>query len=361
MDMKSIILLIFKLLMIGLFLGPFFSPAHALDELFDLYDSPQGLAMGNAFSADATGYAANYYNPAGLAKGSLKNWEITIVGADGMLSTGGIANFAGAQSFAVHRINNDIQKKGGGYFYQRANLVAGIQRKGFGFSILGTSELAEKSDGFSTDFKHTQDLIPTFGGALNLAGNLLKIGVSVKGILRREVKGTYFHEELATAELIDAQFKEGVAIGTDLGMLLTLPHLYLPTLALVCHDLLNTEFLAPSRIFTDNGLGRPGSIPRSLNAAVSLHRDFLATFSFEFKHIERTDLPWQKRTHFGTQIELGRSWYFWGGMNQLYPTGGIGLRVKGGNIEIGSYAVDIGPGDVRAVDRRISMRYTIGF
>jgi hypothetical protein len=39
----------------------------------------------------------------------------------------------------------------------------------------------------------------------------------------------------------------------------------------------------------------------------------------------------------------------------------MALRVKGGNLELGTYAEDIGYGTAVQSDRRIFFRYTIGF
>jgi hypothetical protein len=85
------------------------------------------------------------------------------------------------------------------------------------------------------------------------------------------------------------------------------------------------------------------------------------TVAFEFKNIELIDTIWQKRIHAGIQIENDRNLYFWLGANQLYPTFGLGWRVKGGDLEVGSYAQDIGAGETRKADRRVFLRYTIDF
>lgn len=364
MDMKSIILLIFKLLMLGLFLGPFFSRAHALDELFHVYDSPQGLAMGNAYTADATGYAANYYNPAGLAKGTLTKWEVTFLAAEGSLSLTGIGKVLGAQSFGVHRVLNKIRGEGG-YFYERGNLLASVQKRGFGFAILGSSELAESSNGDQLDIRFTRDVVPTFGAGFNLAGNLIKIGAVGKLIARQQVKGTYLHEELATPEQIDAQFKQGLAFGADIGFHLTLPNAWLPSLGFVWKDIFGTRFVRDSMVFATNENGRPDNIDQSFNIGVSVHphlsNSVYATFAAEVKHLELREMSYLKRLHLGAQLEINRSFYLWAGLNQFYPTGGMGLRVKGGNLDVGIYTVDVGEGDERASNMRTAIRYTIGF
>ncbi|MFM8313749.1 MAG: hypothetical protein ACKOA8_05635, partial [Deltaproteobacteria bacterium] len=86
-----------------------------------------------------------------------------------------------------------------------------------------------------------------------------------------------------------------------------------------------------------------------------------STIAFEYKHFELTQLPFRKHLHIGFQIEHVKEIYFWAGVYQLYPTFGLGWRVKGGNFELTSYAAEIGDGDINRADRRLTFRYTIGF
>ena len=72
-------------------------------------------------------------------------------------------------------------------------------------------------------------------------------------------------------------------------------------------------------------------------------------------------MPWQKKFHAGLQLDDERQWYYWLGLNQMYLTLGIGYRVDGGNLEIGSYAADVGAGTDRVSDRRFFFRYTISY
>jgi hypothetical protein len=65
--------------------------------------------------------------------------------------------------------------------------------------------------------------------------------------------------------------------------------------------------------------------------------------------------------HFGLELHNQKSLLFWAGLNQMYFTAGVGLRVKGGNLEIGTYAKEIGTSDGPIEDRRGFFRYTISF
>lgn len=361
----SLFFLLLKIFVLTLFLSPFFSSALALDEVFDLYQAPQGLAMGNAFTADASGYSANYYNPAGLAKVTKKNWEIVPIALEIMPAFSSLFHALALKSAAVAQVAGRMQPRPGSYYYHRGNFVPAVSRRNVGMALLFSQQLAGASDGTNFDMNLTNDLAPTLGGAVNLAGNLLKLGVSGKLIFRQQLKGEIAHTSISTADQVAAQTKEGMAAGADLGLIFTLPNKYLPTLGIAWRDVFGTRFFGPSHIFTNYGNGRPDTIPQSFNAAFSIHPNLShvikSTWAIEYKHIERHDLPLRKKLHFGLQIDTGRIFYLWAGMNQLYWTGGMGLRITGGHLELGSYGVDVGEGTASAENRRMFLRYTIGF
>ena len=61
------------------------------------------------------------------------------------------------------------------------------------------------------------------------------------------------------------------------------------------------------------------------------------------------------------QVENGRHLYLWAGLNQLYFTAGVGYHIAWGDLDLGTYAEDIGIGSTCQQDRRFFLRYTIGF
>ncbi len=361
---RQLCLLVLKLIILTLFLAPLIDSAMAIDEMFEEYNSLQGLAMGNALTADASGYASVYYNPAGLAKASNKEWEIIPIAFDGTLSLGGISRVAGSKSFGLCKLLGDLQSHPGQYAYARGNFMPAVSMRGFSASFLFDTEYAARSDGTSADVTSTQDIGPRVGFGSSFAGNLLKVGVAGKAILRDQLKGTFAHSALGSPDALDALSREGIGFGADLGMILTLPNRLLPTLGVAWRDMFNTHFVA-TNVLNHRASAAPDPVGQSINAATSVHPAlggrWKGTVSLEFKHIERTDLSIRKRFHVGFQADNDGSFYLWAGLNQMYLTAGMGLRVRGGNLEIGTYSQDVGgPGEF-AEDRRFMMRYTVGF
>jgi hypothetical protein len=124
-----------------------------------------------------------------------------------------------------------------------------------------------------------------------------------------------------------------------------------------------TRFTA-AHFLNSSSAGAPDPIPHSFDAAFSFHpivsKGWKGTLSLEFKHFERLDIPFRKHLHLGIEIETTRAFFIWLGVNQLYATGGIGYRTKGGDLEIGTYAQDVGYGSEAKQDRRFLLRYSVG-
>jgi hypothetical protein len=339
------------------------APALALSEFFETYNAPQALAMGNAFTADAVGVNALFYNPAGLAKAEIKGWAVTPVAIDGVFSGGFLSNSMAAKTLWADRLLQNLTP--GTYNYFRGTAMPSFTRRNFGIALIGNYEFAALSDGTTIDMNYHKDFGVVVGGATNLYANMVKIGFSLKALDRSEMVGSYAVSSLPPTDTTSHLMKEGIGFGADMGIMLTLPTSYLPTIGLAWKDMLiGTPFL-PASFFNDTPAGVPQSIAQSFNLAASIHpilwRGARAIFSAEIRHIERMDLPLTKRLHFGFQYVAHKQFFIWAGLSQMCPTGGVGLRLPGGDFEIGSYAQDIGAGTVVTADRRFMIRYTIGF
>lgn len=347
--------------MLGVTLAP--SSAFGLNEIFELYSAPQALAIGNAFTSEAAGYAALFHNPAGLAKAPKKGWEVTPFAFDATTGGAFLQSLMATRATSIERVTQSLTP--GAYTYLRANAVPSFTRRNFGIALLGSYEYAALSDGTSVDIRAGNDVGVVLGGATHLANNIVKIGLGGKAILRNQLLGVFSPAALADATAVSSSMKEGLGLGADLGVMVTAPISYLPTLGIVWKDVLSTRFI-PTRFLNPLSSGTPDPIGQSihvgLSAAPAIGRGKRLSISAEFRHLERSDLPIQKRLHFGLQLAVSKRFFLWAGMNQLLlPTGGMATRMPGGDLEIGTSAVDIGTGSEVLPDRRFFLRYTIGF
>lgn len=347
-----------------------FAPASsvAISELLEVYSAPQALATGNAMTADAHGYLSLYYNPAGLAKMPKRRSELHLIAAEGIFGTGGMSTAWSAASFGIYRMMGALQASPGTYSFLRGALQGSLARRGWGVSWLATHESAAISDGTNVDIDARVDLGVTAGGAVNLASNLVKLGVAGKFLVRNQLKGVFAHSAFSGGDdAIASQMKEGYGIGADAGLVFTLPYKYLPTLGVAWKDIGGTRFQA-AQVMNSLSSGAPETIPQALHAGISfqprLSRNARVRLAAEWRHIERSDLPLRKRLHVGAEfsgIDRAEKLFFWVGLNQLLPTAGFGWRAKGGNLEVGLYSKDVGAGDTLDADLRFLFRYTVSF
>jgi hypothetical protein len=337
--------------------------AYGLNEIFELYSAPQSLAIGNAFTADAAGVASLFHNPAGLAKAVKKGWEITPIAVDASIGGSFLGALVSTRTTSIERITQSLTP--GAYAYLKANAVPSFTRRNFGIALLGSYEYAALSDGTTVDIRAGNDVGVVIGGSTHFANNILKIGLGAKALLRNQLLGSFSPTALSDATAVSSAMKEGIGLGADLGLMATAPISYLPTFGIVWKDILSTRFM-PSRFLNPLASGTPDPIAQSIHLAVSaspaIGKGKRLSISAEFRHLELSDLPLQKRLHFGLQLAVSKRFFLWFGMNQLLlPTGGMATRMPGGDLEIGTNAVDIGAGSVVLPDRRLFMRYTIGF
>jgi len=363
---KHYFFLFLKVYAVILFLSPFIQSAFSLSEIVEPYPSPQGLAMGNALTADALGYQSVFYNPAGVANQLKRKWEVNLIDIQGGIGLGSISRVGTNRSFGPYRMWGDLKRNPGTYQFLNATSLPSFTMRGFSISLIGAYRFAAESNGVSIDTDLSKDAGIAFALGHSLAGNILKVGVTTKALIRNQIKGEFSHDTLAN--LNDSSFatlsKEGWGLGFDLGMLVTLPEKFLPTFGIVWRDMFGT-FFHETNILESKAQGSPDPISQSVNAALSIHPSFgprlKSTIAIEYKHLELSQLQFRKHLHLGIQLEHIKELYFWAGLYQLYPTAGFGYRVKGGNLELCTYAVDVGEGNTNKENRRFNFRYTVSF
>jgi len=335
-------------------------------EIWDAYSSVSCLAKGNACTASVSGFASHFYNPAAVGNLTKKQWEGHLVVAEGHSNSQALHNFWETKSIGPYQLLNRTQNSPGKYHFESLSTFPSLTFRNFSFGILGSSNISALSDGSQLQMDSRQDVIPTLAFSRHFAGNLLRLGVSVKGILRSQLKGSFSHSSLSS--MSENQFgqlvSEGFGGSVDLGLLLTLPNRFLPTLGLSWMNAMDTSF-SPTQLFYPQANSAPEKIPQSyhlgLSVAPKLGRNSQLNLAADFRHIELTHLPFRKKLHLGLELRKSTGWYFWGGLNQMYLTGGVGLRLPGGHIEIGSYSKEIGEGEALVEDRRYFLRYTMSF
>jgi len=337
---------------------------NALDETFQIYTPPEILLMGGGGTAMNSGFGAMFNNPAGIAKPRKSQWEATLFSLDGRGGAAALAHYASIQSFGIYQTNNYLQGQSGQYIASQWSFTPTFLYRGFGITFLGTNHYAGKSDGTNIDVRAGQDVGVVLGFASNFAGNLIKLGMTVKGIQRNILQGTYDHGTVNSESTVNSQMKEGIGVGADFGVMFTLPGYYLPSIGLSWRDATNTRF-SEYKYLNPLSSGAPDAIPQTFNAGFSIQpvliRGLRSIFTIDYRDISRSDITLVKHLHFGLQFETEKQFYFWFGANHLLPTLGLGWKVRGGSLECGLYGEDIGPATSTLMDARMNCRYGVGF
>ncbi len=339
------------------------SRGYSLGEVFNEYNAPQALALGNAWDADSNGYLALYYNPAGLAKYHKKKFEIAPLDATVIGGMAGMGPAWSAQGFGVSQLTNPLLHSPNQYAFYSMALMPSVRIGSFAISFLSSYQSASVSDGSNLETNTFQDEGVTVGKGFNFFHRLLKVGVDARAIDRNQLNGTFAPGVLGASQ-VGSQMQEGLGIGGDVGVMATLPNKFLPTLGFVWHNMGDTSFQS-SHFLNSKSTGTPMMIPQSFNAAFSIHphlgNHWDGTLSVEMQNIEQSSWGLERRMHMGLQLANHHGFYLWLGLNEIYPTGGVALHLPGGALEVGSYAENIAYGPQLLGDRRFMVRYTISF
>lgn len=346
----------------------FSASAFPLGENFTLYESPHALLMGGAITPHSNGLAALFHNPAGLGqayrKDSRTSWTITPIAIDIFSNFAMVGAMYATRNADLADLFASAAQSPGGYHYLRSAFVPSAFHRNFGFAGLAKYEVAVVSDGTNADVRAGHDIAMVTGLSTNLSGNLVKLGVNGKAILRNQLSGTFSHAQLSDPATINSLMKEGLGFGFDGGMLITLPMKYLPTLGISVKDVLGVSFM-PTNYLNPSSTGAPSPIAMSYHVGVSvspsLGKGVRSTFVAEIKNLELVDLDFMRRLHFGMELVTSRSFYVWGGFGAMNASGGFGLRTYGGDLEIGFYGVEVGTAPASVSDTRFVFHYTIGF
>ena len=341
-------------------------PVMALDEFFDSYQSGSCLAQGNACTASVSGYASHFYNPAGFTRFRKKNTELHLVVGEAHINGESAGTLLENKAIGLHHLLSPFQNNPDQYQFFSFSTLPAITFRNFSFAILGNAQVAARSDGSALDIDARQDIIPSLGYSHAFAGNILRLGISVKGVYRNQMKGVFQHSALnsLTETQLNSLFREGMGLRVDTGMLLVLPHRFLPTLGISWMNMFDT-FFQETHYLNPQSPGAPEKVPQSFHAGFSIspkfNREWSSTLSVDYQNIESYYFPWRKHFHLGLEIQSSNVLFFWAGLNQMYFTGGMGARLKGGHLEVGTYAKEIGTVDTYQEDRRYFLRYTISF
>lgn len=336
------------------------------EEVREFYNGSRSLGMGGASIAVVNDETALLTNPAALGK--LRDTYGTIIDPEIDLSNN-MSPMYNAKSFSnpwdLESTKNVTDASRESYYHARANIFPSFVAKNFGVGIYGKYLMDAKmnSAGTEMDTFFQDDLALVLGINFRFFDGRIKIGASGRLISRIEID-----------KLIDptgtmaksAHAAEGAGIGTDLGIILAAPWVWLPTVSAVVRDFGGTKFTAGSglRMTTTE---RPQEVPQDIDVAVALFpihgNHSRSVFTLEYQKIKEASESTDKARyyHAGYEFNYADLLFLRAGMNQKYWTAGVEIASEMTQIQIASYGEDIGAAGASKEDRRYVFKFAFRF
>jgi hypothetical protein len=354
------------------------------------YRSLRALGMGDAFVAVANDYSGLFYNPAALARrdsGQINMYIDFAASAD-------IATFAQDVSDASTKTNKDqavmdvLQSAYGKNFGMNLSLPDGIWvRPGWGFAVIPMDLTANmslhQSLGPSINATVIADTIVAYGWAKDfywIDQGRTSAGFTIKGINRG-----YFNELVAAVDVAanpevvkPTDFSEGMTVDADLGLMFTpemptegffsLFRLAKPTFGAVVRNVFDYGFKNDLNLY--NKVANT-SEPQRLYRRIDLGSrwEYPEVFIFggrgvlDIRDILHPQFSLKKGLHLGFEFDW-RMFSWWRGqyrvgLNQGYLTAGMSALFTYFNLDLVTYAEDVGTRTNPRESRKFEVRMNI--
>lgn len=327
----------------------------------------RSLSMGNVGIASAEDpTTAAFYNPAALARAKKASLELFNPQFD--LGTGVFSTSAAITDWGKH-LTYDASKplvnaKPGKISSMGFSIFPNITSQNFSFGILGRTHRSSYYDSATSTYHaySRQLVVPSLGLSMAVLGGRVRIGAAVRAIQINEMSGKDTGN-IATTTLAT---QEGLGIGLDGGLLITMPWAWLPTIGAVARNIGDTAF--PNRGLLK--LGGKGTvtvhdkIKMIYDGGFSLSPRFgqrsVMVLAVDYRDVlNKTGVNDMRHINAGFEIGMSKKLFLRGGISQGYWTAGLGLASKEGAFDFGTYADELHATGFQVVeDRKISFRIT---
>lgn len=337
----------------------------------ELATSGRALAMGNAFIARVDDSSAVFYNPAGLGTVRYGHFHFSNFHLEtnrGWMNIGTGGGITDASSNFVKSISLDGQRellnKPGNYgklSYSRFHLLPNFTTRYFSAGYLYSKQTLATIQSETSELEYAQrtDHGPYMGFNMSVLGGVFKAGVSFAYIRRSEAIGTADPD--VTLELGDNDKNKGSMFLITGGTRLTFPVVFLPTIAATLHN------AGSSRFSHSGGATRPTKKRQTVDLGFSITPQIGKSLRLHLEanykdFADKYGVSTARRITFGSEFDFSRTFFIRFGWGDGFGSAGLGLRTKGLEFDLTTYAVDTSGSSFRGVeDRRFSLTLSSGF
>ena len=359
-------LVIILLLLIG--------PLAGANESREFYTGTRQLGMGGAGIAVVNDETALLTNPAGLGK--LRDYFVTVADPEIEVGTESI-NILGTdqqKAFDLQEVLNQTRETDnvGKRLHSKAQVFPSFVVPNFGIGFLGKWEMdaeVTEADTSQFDVAYNNDFAFVTGFNFRIWDGRIKLGVNARVVNRVNITSTL--SSASTGLKINDIANEGIGIASDVGIILTAPWDWLPTLSAVVRDVGDTHYTLRDGILTDaDDTRRPAPTEQTIDAAIALFpivgKRTRMTWTAEYRGMTlRSDddpnAPEEdpmKKVHTGFELNFRDALFLRGGMNQRYWTAGFEIAIANYQLQAATYGEEIG---VDADNTREDRRYVFKF
>jgi len=325
------------------------------------YVSGRGAALGDAFIGIADDVASGlFYNPAALAK--VKHFSVEPINLQ-FQANSKLASGFGTDGYKITGLSGYKNQLLNSQRGASAALLPAFGFRGFGAGLLVQSRVLGFSDGTNIRYRSTYQLIPTVGGALNLASGVLRIGYSLQWV--NQATGDKTVSVNSSPLGWNQQLAQGSGFTHNLGMSVTLPFVYQPSFHLVARDVGGLKYKDSSLYgFSQNKTGTPPDEKMSLDAAMGFVTKIGKGLNLnpQFAYRDALDvsvLPKLAHLAIGLEFSLRDRFYVRGGFGSGYPSAGIGIKTRKSELNLSWFSEELSGAFRSERDIRYMLHYVL--
>ena len=325
---------------------------------FDFYRGIRQMSMGGASIAVVNDETSLLLNPTGLGK--LRDYIITL--ADPEVTIGGsverVLGFSVQDALSPQKSLNQLRQHPGRHLHFQGQVFPSVVVPNFGVGLLAkySSDNKVSEDGSRYSVNYFNDLALVSGFNFRFWHGIVNLGFSTRLINRVEIRESSL-DPLATDLSVGSLASEGIALAADVGLSLTAPWVYLPTLSAVWRDAGHTSYDLRGGLLLATS-ERPQPISQTVDVAIALfpiHSDRTrSSLTVEYRDVlTYSEAPdWQSRLHVGWEINVRDALFLRAGMNRRYWTAGIEIASGHYQLQLASYGEEVGDESNTREDRR---------